>query len=629
MNKGYVYIYDTGDYPKDTYKIGHTTKEDYEDRYDKTANPLSKFLYTKLCYNYKEIETFIKHRYLDKRIPNNRSGRRSEVYKNINKDEVILLIENLADNIILPSPIVTCLRPHQEKAVIAYNQNNNELVRIFMFCSTGKTLVGVNIVKQYKKFLIVVPSISLVNQTLKVYNREIPGYYLCIFSGKLSEPSYFHRQTENEDEIFNYLQNDNVNIICCIHSYHKLAEVCKNINFVFDVCVIDESHNIIDDYDKIKYNVLDNIIARSNVLMTGTETEGLKNVGKLIYSYKYLDALKDDIICDFKIILNMYEGKFKLGLDDETYMNYYVEILKRCIEDYKINHTLIFSHRCKFAKVFSERVNCYYMDGNTSATKRNEIFESFTKDNISAISSVNTINEGIDIPICDSIMFLQPHNTDRDVIQKISRSFRKYDNKVSKIIIPYPTNDDEDFNEHPFKCIIDVLLLMGLNEMQIKDRIEIKCGSSILNGDKNRIISYKEKERIEIEKDKIYLYLIDRNCELSYYKAKRILQDKKIKSKEGYLLYTEMNKIFPKEPDKYFVKWEGWIDYLSIDKRLFYDKEEIKNVLKDIRRDITYAKENERIYRNIKDDKLICYEFIKDLYGVVLENLIPRKIKML
>ena len=94
---------------------------------------------------------------------------------------------------------------------------------------------------------------------------------------------------------------------------------------------------------------------------------------------------------------------------------------------------------------------------------------------------------------------------------------------------------------------------------------------------------------------------------ISYEKAKLIIKEKNIKNKEEYYKISENDNRLSSNPEElYNGKFKNWIDYLSIDKKEYYDKEECKKMV-DI-----YLQENP----NIKNNNLDYEKITKDLYTI-------------
>ena len=76
---------------------------------------------------------------------------------------------------------------------------------------------------------------------------------------------------------------------------------------------------------------------------------------------------------------------------------------------------------------FELNIKVYEINYNTSNKKRTEYLNKFKNDNtcINVLCNVHILDEGIDIPECDSIYLTHPNNNLINIIQRISRANRK------------------------------------------------------------------------------------------------------------------------------------------------------------------------------------------------------------
>ena len=69
-------------------------------------------------------------------------------------------------------------------------------------------------------------------------------------------------------------------------------------------------------------------------------------------------------------------------------------------------------------KLLNITVNTYTVDCNTAKTKRADFITKFKLDSdISLMLNIQILNEGIDIPICDSVFITDPNNNIENLIQ--------------------------------------------------------------------------------------------------------------------------------------------------------------------------------------------------------------------
>src|SRR5438132_1178330 len=100
------------------------------------------------------------------------------------------------------------------------------------------------------------------------------------------------------------------------------------------------------------------------------------------------------------------------------------------------------------------------MSGNTSMTNRSKIINEFEKSNISIICSARVLNEGIDIPCVNTVMFVNSRSSTIDVTQCLGRCMRLYKNQTkSTVIIPIHYNQTD--SAHNYNQIIQILTAMN------------------------------------------------------------------------------------------------------------------------------------------------------------------------
>jgi hypothetical protein len=175
------------------------------------------------------------------------------------------------------------------------------------------------------------------------------------------------------------------------------------------------------------------------------------------------------------------------------------------------------------------------------------------------------------------------------IVQSALRASRKNEkdvNKKSKIILPILNRDDWlENNENPdLKKVREVIYEMGLQDKTISQKIKVIR----IHIQKHKLKEKKEKEKIEIVDEfgdyddeltqKLLLKTIKRSAlSTTYEKARKIIADKNIKSKESYYELCDRDNRLSKEPEIVFKgQFTNWIEYLSIE-RVYYDLETCKN----------------------------------------------------
>ena len=96
--------------------------------------------------------------------------------------------------------------------------------------------------------------------------------------------------------------------------------------------------------------------------------------------------------------------------------------------------TIIYCPSIKFSKSLCEKIpGIVHFDGDTPTATRKQIVDDFKTGKIRALSNVDLIGEGFDVPDCDTVMLLRPTQSLALYIQQSMRCLRPGDNKRATI----------------------------------------------------------------------------------------------------------------------------------------------------------------------------------------------------
>lgn len=291
-------------------------------------------------------------------------------------------------------------------------------------------------------------------------------------------------------------------IIDTISDYNKINDN-KQINPNLLIC--DEAHNLVSSENELK---ITKKILESNedkifypdkyLFMTATPLKIIKRnnndsfidnnivfsmnnidlYGDIFYEYTFYEGIQDNYILDFDIIyLTDFDkennDELKIIIDSldydnkdeqqKIYFNVISLYLLKTIEQYNLHHTLVFISNQNKAELLNNLINehineqnlndkiesyCLYSKSTLRINKNK--FETYEKNKSKILVTVNMFNEGIDIPICDSILFAEERNSETVIVQNIGRALRKYNNSLlskNKAYVIIPTKiyklDDE------------------------------------------------------------------------------------------------------------------------------------------------------------------------------------------
>ncbi len=409
-----------------------------------------------------------------------------------------------------------------------------------MPCGTGKTLVSYMLSMDYKNIIILSPLISTTEQLLihfkNYYNDDTINYILVNCKAKRKVDL-----TNGKNIIASTY--DSINII-----NNSIYENC--------LIIIDEFHNLSSEMINGNNNMNKLLISNYNILfMSATPIKNNNDniFGKTIYELSWDDAIKNKYICDYnfyypnntKLIKQINNLKINSSLVSKNiYINKAYFLLesikltnvKKCIVYLKsIKESEEFNKILKVINIYFDLpLKIYEINYNTNNTNRKKYMNKFTKDNsnINIICNVHILDEGIDIPECDSIYLTHPNNNIINIIQRISRANRLDSNNMDKIakVFIWSKNDSklEQINFNISKIIkikygIEksdyVNNLLNIQNDTINDNYQQNKTSQILN-------DYYEKVNTYIVDDEIKEIMINNvicdNNNIIWFQAKKI-----------------------------------------------------------------------------------------------------------
>ncbi|EJF98590.1 hypothetical protein MEI_00413 [Bartonella vinsonii subsp. arupensis Pm136co] len=427
---------------------------------------------------------------------------------------------------------------HQKEAIKAVCDGLKEADRgkLIMACGTGKTFTSLKIAEQLagtgKRVLFLVPSLALMSQTIREWTADteiaLRSFAVCsdkqigkrrannddaeFSASDLALPVTTDAQTlgEKGGKIFPHVMSvifatyQSIQVIADAQNTHGLPE--------FDLIICDEAHRTTgaalgtdkseSDFIKVHDNSIirgkkrlymtatprifsDNAKRRADELDAVLASMDNENIyGKQLYFYSFSDAVKNELLTPYKIIvlgvdesmvhdtmdLPKNHKDYELTLDNRTKVIGCYQALTKM--DLKIDlgddpnpmrRALAF---CKDIKT-SERIRdtfegkgvkrvfrklhkkhedispltCQvaHIDGKSGAKKRTQLLEWLEEDarenTCRILTNVRCLSEGVDVPALDAVMFLHPRKSQVDVIQAVGRVMRRAKGKKRGYII--------------------------------------------------------------------------------------------------------------------------------------------------------------------------------------------------
>ncbi len=229
----------------------------------------------------------------------------------------------------------------------------------------------------------------------------------------------------------------------------------------WDYCVIDECHRAAaETYKKIieyfEPQFLLGITATPE-RMDGKDVFGLfdQNVP---YELRLRDAIINGLVVPFKYYgirdelieygLNETKGhRFVEQFSDENHCDF----IYHMIEKHRLNgqklKALAFcrdiSHAIRMSQAMGEYYNTQYLTGKNSVGERIRAYNDLQNDNadLEILFTVDILNEGVDIPGVNMVLFLRPTESQTIFIQQLGRGLRTYEGKKFVTVLDFIGND--------------------------------------------------------------------------------------------------------------------------------------------------------------------------------------------
>jgi superfamily II DNA or RNA helicase len=520
---------------------------------------------------------------------------------------------------------------------------NNRKGLLILPCGIGKTLISLWIAKelQANTIIIGVPNLLLLKQW--------KATCLSLF---VNTPCLIVCDTQTVVNIEKFMkENIRFIIITTYSSAYKVYKASSQIvSFSFHMKINDECHHLTSLSSEIyedsrQFIKMLDIPCIKQISLTATPKHVSENgeasisndnkeiFGDIIDSRNMLWAIQKEIICDYliqTIITNeeQHFATFNITEDNDKrlFLSAFASI--KSIAAGHSHHILIYSNNtvnsCKIIKYITMLIDNNYFTipdlyyskycGNMNGVEQTEVINRFENAKVGIISCVYCLGEGWDFPLLDAVVFAENMTSNIRIVQSALRASRKDKKdiaKKAKIILPILNNIDwlDNTENNDLKKVREVIYHMGLEDETITHKI--KAYTITFEKQQNTSIKkceYDDKYDDEYNYDEeltsqLRLKTITRIAlDITYSKAKKIIADKHIKSKEDYLLLCDRDARLSTEPEElYKNQFTSWVDYLSID-RVYYDFETCKSKVKQ------YISSMPEIKKDYLDLSIVCKE---------------------
>lgn len=291
-----------------------------------------------------------------------------------------------------------------------------------------------------ERLLYVVHEGSILKRSLETFQRVFGG---DVFMGEYTG--------EHKDMDAPFLFSTNVSM-------------CRSLEFFdrkqFDYIIIDECHHTAaDSYKKI----IDYFEPEFLLGLTATpERMDGQDIYELFgnnvpYELRLRDALVNDLIVPFKYygirdIQVDFDKESERRMISQFATEEHCEFISQEIEKHRMPNQKLkalafcktISHAAMMAEALGEYYKTAYLTGKNDTGERIRAFEDLQSDNdgsLEILCAVDILNEGVDIPGVNMVLFLRPTESSTIFIQQLGRGLRKYDNKPYVPIVDFIGNN--------------------------------------------------------------------------------------------------------------------------------------------------------------------------------------------
>jgi superfamily II DNA or RNA helicase len=497
---------------------------------------------------------------------------------------------------------------------------HHEKGMLVLICGVGKTLISLWITQKLNcnTVIIGVPNKLLLGQwreTICELFHNVPC--LSVSSGISIE----------KIQSFLKINKEKCIVLTTYASAHKVYTSTQCLEFSFDMKINDECHHLTSinmemSHNTKKYVQMLNISSKKHISLTATlkllegsvggevvSNGDVEHFGEIIDKRCLLWAINENIVCDYEVQTiitdDSHDDAFEnFSIKDENDQRLFLgafACLKSMSEGYS-HHALIYSNSkensCKLVQFIKMMLDKKYIDiegiyyssyhSEMKKDEQTEILEKFGKSKFGIITCVYCLGEGWDFPLLDCVVFSENMTSIIRIVQaglRASRKDKNDKNKKTRIILPILNRNDwlEDKENPDMKKVREVIYQLGLEDETIAQKIKVY--KIIIepqkpykkDRDANKIV--EELGEYDEEATKALRLKTTKRTSLgiTYEKAKKILIDKNINSKEQYYELCKIDNRLSEEPDILFKgQFTNWIEYLSI-QRIYYDFGTCKN----------------------------------------------------
>lgn len=323
----------------------------------------------------------------------------------------------------------------------------NDRAHLIVPTGGGKTVIFLSLllsIYENSKLLIMVPSLSLVSQLYdkirEMYSRDLTVIINASKFKTVIDDNKLHVRLDKDslDEEIQRCES------CIVLSTYDSCD--KLLGLEFDYAVFDECHRMVGKINdkngnlKSKAKMLENKYINIGFRLFCTATARYANFkssismhhknkfGPLLKHMTVQELVKLGKLTDYQLI-SLFSDK------ESSDIIKLVSSIKYAFNEFPINKMIVYAQNRTKANEYYESLKSeftdfkiFYIDGLVEASKREKMLKYFRDikyyNKKCIIVNVKVLNEGVDIPLADSICFADKKSSPIEIVQNIGRILR-------------------------------------------------------------------------------------------------------------------------------------------------------------------------------------------------------------
>ncbi|VBB17558.1 DEAD/SNF2-like helicase [Yasminevirus sp. GU-2018] len=336
-------------------------------------------------------------------------------------------------------------RDYQLDAMKAFNKKYHQKCVLAMPCGTGKTFTVSLLARRFNNVVVLSP--------LKQLTADVTNNLGVFLGGKYKKILISSDGCRDSEIVCNSLKDFNI-VGSTYDSADVLVEVMDTLTVRGStIIIIDEYHNLSNNNLNNEEDYLNRVLAYDVKKIYLSATPNLSMDYDVVFRYEWAKAIEEKQICDFNIIIPTND------VIDEDNLKKVIKLLsdigdvdeKMIKKGYFLIKSLLFngSKKCivyltttQKAQLFNNVINGLFKllniecevhtitNKTSKGNRENSMFRFRNNTILTIILNVHILDEGIDVPECDSVYITQPNDNIDNLIQRMCRCNRRTETKT-------------------------------------------------------------------------------------------------------------------------------------------------------------------------------------------------------